>query len=44
MPISGRTSRATLSHCGPPTAPKSTASAASASAMVSSVSGVPWAS
>ena len=43
-PFSGRISGATLSHLGPPTAPRSTASAVFADAIVASGSGTPVAS
>src|SRR5579884_163589 len=43
-PASGRMSKGTLSHFGPPTDPNSTASAALACASVTSVSGTPEAS
>ena len=43
-PASGRMSKGTVSHFGPPTEPNSTASAASARATVASVTGTPCAS
>src|SRR5215469_9257450 len=44
MPRSGRSSNGRLSHFAPPTAPNSTASLATAAAIVSSVSGTPCSS
>ena len=41
-PFSGRCSIGRSSHCGPPTAPSSTASASRAAAKVAAGSGVPW--